>query len=177
MGRYLRKQCKEGKTVARQESKVSSFFQKIGPMVGYNAASILFGGGGYIISLYFLSFLTEVEKLSVDQAGMVIAMAHIWDAVTDPVMGIITDRTRSKYGRHRRYLLWGVIPIAVSYFCLWNSFGISATGNKTATMLYYMLAYMLYNTALTLVTVPHVAMLPLSRPIIPCALSITPCSI
>lgn len=93
--------------MARQESKVSSFFQKIGPMVGYNAASILFGGGGYIISLYFLSFLTEVEKLSVDQAGMVIAMAHIWDAVTDPVMGIITDRTRSKYGRHRRYLLWG----------------------------------------------------------------------
>ena len=84
--------------MARQESKVSSFFQKIGPMVGYNAASILFGGGGYIISLYFLSFLTEVEKLSVDQAGMVIAMAHIWDAVTDPVMGIITDRTRSKYG-------------------------------------------------------------------------------
>ena len=113
MGSYLRKQCKEGKTVARQESKASSFFQKIGPMVGYNAASILFGGGGYIISLYFLSFLTEVEKLSVDQAGMVIAMAHIWDAVTDPVMGIITDRTRSKYGRHRRYLLWGVIPIAV----------------------------------------------------------------
>lgn len=164
MGRYLRKQCKEGKTVARQESKVSSFFQKIGPMVGYNAASILFGGGGYIISLYFLSFLTEVEKLSVDQAGMVIAMAHIWDAVTDPVMGIITDRTRSKYGRHRRYLLWGVIPIAVSYFCLWNSFGISATGNKTATMLYYMLAYMLYNTALTLVTVPHVAMLPVIAP-------------
>ena len=48
MGRYLREQCKEGKTVARQESKVSSFFQKIGPMVGYNAASILFGGGGYI---------------------------------------------------------------------------------------------------------------------------------
>ena len=164
MGRYLRKQCKEGKTVARQESKVSSFFQKIGPMVGYNAASILFGGGGYIISLYFLSFLTEVEKLSVDQAGMVIAMAHIWDAVTDPVMGIITDRTRSKYGRHRRYLLWGVIPIAISYFCLWNSFGISATGNKTATMLYYMLAYMLYNTALTLVTVPHVAMLPVIAP-------------
>ena len=144
--------------------KLRSFWQKIGPMLGYNTASILFGGGGYIISLYFLSFLTEVEKLSVDQAGMVIAVAHIWDAVTDPVMGIITDRTRSKYGRHRRYLLWGVIPIAVSYFCLWNSFGISASGNTTATMIYYMCAYMLYNTALTLVSVPHVAMLPVIAP-------------
>lgn len=139
-------------------------FSKLGSMLGYNTASILFGGGGYIISLYFLSFLTEVEKLSVDQAGLVIAIAHIWDAVTDPVMGIITDRTRSKYGRHRRYLLWGALPIAVSYFCLWNSFGISAHGNATATMLYYMLAYMLYNTALTLVSVPHTAMLPVIAP-------------
>lgn len=150
--------------MSKKDSKISSFFGKIGPMVGYNFASILFGGGSYIISLYFLSFLTEVEKLRPDQAGMVIAMAHIWDAVTDPVMGIITDRTRSKYGRHRRYLLWGFVPIAVSYFCLWTSFGISATGNTTATMLYYMLAYMLYNTALTLVTVPHVAMLPVVAP-------------
>ena len=150
--------------MSKKDSKISSFFGKIGPMVGYNFASILFGGGSYIISLYFLSFLAEVEKLRPDQAGMVIAMAHIWDAVTDPVMGIITDRTRSKYGRHRRYLLWGFVPIAVSYFCLWTSFGISATGNTTATMLYYMLAYMLYNTALTLVTVPHVAMLPVVAP-------------
>ena len=47
---------KEGKTVAGQESKVSSFFQKIGPMVGYNAEHFFGGGGGYIISLYFLSF-------------------------------------------------------------------------------------------------------------------------
>ncbi len=156
---------KRGRQVNEQNAgKLRSFWQKIGPMLGYNTASILFGGGGYIISLYFLSFLTEVEKLSVDQAGMVIAVAHIWDAVTDPVMGIITDRTRSKYGRHRRYLLWGVIPIAVSYFCLWNSFGISASGNTTATMIYYMCAYMLYNTALTLVSVPHVAMLPVIAP-------------
>lgn len=140
--------------------KLSGFWKKLGPMLGYNSANILFGGGGYIISLYFLSFLTEVEKLSPDQAGLVIAVAHFWDAFTDPLMGIITDRTRSKHGRHRRYLLWGVIPIAVSYFCLWNSFGISATGNTTATMLYYMFAYMLYNTAYTLVAVPHTAMLP-----------------
>lgn len=142
------------------KEKLSEFGKKIGPMLGYNSASILFGGGGYIISLYFLSFLTEVEKLTVDQAGIVIAVAHFWDAFTDPLMGIITDRTRSKYGRHRRYLLWGVIPIAVSYFCLWNSFGISSTGNTTLTMLYYMFAYMLYNTAYTLVAVPHTAMLP-----------------
>ncbi len=135
-------------------------FEYIKPMLGYNSASILFGGGGYIISLYFLSYLTEVEGLDSAQAGLVILFAQIWDAITDPAMGIITDRTRSKYGRHRRYLLWGVLPIAFSYFCLWNSFGISGLNNPTYTMIYYIVAYLLYNTAYTLVCVPHTAMLP-----------------
>lgn len=137
-----------------------SFKEAILPMLGYNAASILFGGGGYIISLYFLSFLTGVEGLSTSQAGIVVGLAHIWDAVTDPAMGIIADRTRSKYGKHRRYILWGVLPIAISYFLLWNSMGISALGNSTYTMIYYCCAYMLFNTAYTLVAVPQVAMLP-----------------
>ncbi len=130
------------------------------PMMGYNSASILFGGGGYILSLYFLSFLTEVEGLDSAQAGIVMLVAQIWDAITTPVMGIITDRTRSKYGRHRRYLLWGVAPIAVSYFMMWNSFGISGLNNPTYTMIYYIVAYLLFNAAFTLVTVPHTAMLP-----------------
>lgn len=130
------------------------------PMIGYNSSSILFGGGGYIISLYFLSYLTEVEGLDSAQAGLVILFAQIWDAITDPAMGIITDRTRSKYGRHRRYILWGAAPIAISYFMLWNSFGISGLNNPTYTMAYYIVAYLLYNTSFTLICVPHTAMLP-----------------
>lgn len=137
-----------------------SFKETISPMIGYNSASILFGGSGYIISLYFLAFLTEVEGLSTSQASTVILIAQLWDAVTDPAMGIITDRTRSKYGKHRRYFLVGIVPIAVSYFLLWYSFGISSMGNPVYTMIYYMFAYMLFNTALTIVAVPHTAMLP-----------------
>ena len=149
-----------GERLKRAIGVEGSFKEAILPMIGYNSASILFGGGGYIISLYFLSFLTEVEGLQPSQAGLVILFAQIWDAVTDPAMGIITDRTRSKYGKHRRYLLMGVIPIALSYFMLWNSFGISALGNSNYTMIYYIFAYMFFNTASTLVAVPHTAMLP-----------------
>lgn len=142
------------------KEKFDKFLKAVTPMVCYNSASILFGGAPYIISLYFLSYLTEVEGLSTKQAGLVLMFAHVWDAITDPAMGIITDRTRSRYGKHRRYILWGVVPIAISYFMLWNSFGISSRFSSNTVMVYYIAAYMLFNTAFTLVCVPHTAMLP-----------------
>ncbi len=141
-----------------------SFKEAIMPMIGYNSASILFGGAGYIISIYFLAFLTEVEGLSPKQAGKVILVAQLWDAVIDPVLGILTDRTRSKYGKHRKYILLGIAPIAVTYFMLWNSFGISAAGNAKYTMIYYIIAYMLFNTAYSIIIVPHTSMLPEQAP-------------
>lgn len=139
---------------------MKNFGTKIKPFLGYNAASILFGGSTYIIGLYFMSYLTEVEGLNTKQAGLVFAFAHIWDAVTDPAMGIITDRTRSRLGKHRRYLILGVLPIGLSYFMLWTSFGLSSVISSTGMTVYYICAYMLFNTAYTLVYVPHTAMLP-----------------
>lgn len=137
---------------------------RIAPMIGYNMANIFSSGSGYIIGLYFTAFLTDVENLSLTQAGIVTMIATIWDAVTDPAMGIITDRTRSRLGRHRRYLLWGIAPLILAYICMWNSFGLSASGNSTATLIYYILAYMLYKTAYTIIIVPHTAMLPEMAP-------------
>ncbi len=118
------------------------------------------GGAGYIISMYFTIFLTDVVNISLKQAGIVVMIATVWDAVTDPVMGIITDRTRSKYGKHRRYLLWGIPFLLISYSLLWNSFGINGEENPKGAMLYYVLIYMLYKTAYTIISVPHTAMLP-----------------
>lgn len=137
-----------------------SFKEAILPMLGYSFINIFSGGSGYVISLYFSAFLTDVENLSLSQAGLIVMLATLWDAVTDPAMGIITDRTRSRLGRHRRYLLWGIPLLAVSYIMMWHSFGLSASGNTSATMLYYVLAYMLYKTAYTVMIVPHTAMLP-----------------
>ncbi|MBQ7546303.1 MAG: MFS transporter [Clostridia bacterium] len=151
---------KIGDALKRAIGVEGSFKEAILPMLGYNCINIFSGGSGYVIGLYFLAFLTDVENLSTSQAGLVIMLATLWDAVTDPAMGIITDRTRSRLGRHRRYILWGIPIMAVSYVMMWNSFGISAHGNATLTMLYYVLAYMLYKTAYTIMIVPHTAMLP-----------------
>lgn len=136
------------------------FRSSILPMINYSYANMYMGGAGYIISMYFTVFLTDVVNLSLNQAGIVVMIATVWDAVTDPVMGIITDRTRSKTGKHRRYLLWGIPLMVISYTLLWNSFGLSGKENPALAMAYFIIVYMLYKTAYTVIGVPHTAMLP-----------------
>ena len=133
---------------------------KLKPMIAYNSAIFFTGGGPYVLGSYLLPFLTDVEGLSTSQYGTVALFSCIIDAVTDPLMGIITDRTRHKDGRHRPYLKWGIPFAIIAYFMMWHSFGISAAGNSTRTMWWYVFAYMFYKTVSTFISVPHTAMLP-----------------
>ena len=140
------------------------FVDTVWPMIQYCFANIYLGGGGYIISMYFTVFLTNVVGMDLQHATFIIMLATIWDGINDPLMGIITDRTRSKYGRHRRYLLWGIPILVVAYSMLWNSFGLDAKEHPTVCVMYYAFAYILYKTAYTMIEVPHTAMLPTLAP-------------
>lgn len=136
---------------------------KLQPMIAYNSAIFFSGGGPYVMGCYLLPFLTKVEGLTTAQYGTVALFSCVCDAITDPIMGIITDRTRHKDGRHRPYLKWGVIPAMIAFFLMWNSFGISDRcqgGNTTPVMIYYICTYMFYKTVSTMIMVPHTAMLP-----------------
>ena len=134
------------------------------PMIHYSYANMFMGGAGYIIGMYFNVFLTDVVNIDLKSAGLVVMLATLWDAVTDPAMGIITDRTRSKTGKHRRYLLWGIPVLFLSYTLLWNSFGLNGAVSPRTAVVYYTLVYMLYKTAYTIISVPHTAMLPVLAP-------------
>ena len=149
-----------GEKIKKLVGVEGDFKTAILPMINYSYANIYMGGAGYIISMYFTVFLTDVVNLSLNQAGIIVMLATVWDAVTDPVMGIITDRTRSKTGKHRRYLLWGIPLMALSYTLLWNSYGLDGKNSPATAMLYFVLVYMLYKTAYTVIGVPHTAMLP-----------------
>ena len=140
------------------------FLDTVWPMIQYCFANIFLGGGGYIISMYFTVYLTNVVGMELKHATFIIMLATIWDGVNDPIMGIITDRTRSKHGRHRRYLLWSIPFIVLSYSMLWNSYGLDGKANPSLCIVYYGFAYILYKTAYTMVDVPHVSMLPTLAP-------------
>ncbi len=149
-----------GEKIKRAIGVKGDFKTAILPMMHYSYANIFMGGAGYIISMYFTIFLTDVVNISLKQAGIVVMIATVWDAVTDPVMGLVTDRTRSKYGKHRRYLLWGIPILLVSYSLLWNGYWVNGKENPTGAMLFFTAVYMLYKTAYTIISVPHTAMLP-----------------
>lgn len=149
-----------GEKIKKAIGVEGDFKTSILPMINYSYANMYMGGAGYIISMYFTVFLTDVVNLSLNQAGIIVMLATIWDAVTDPFMGIITDRTRSKTGKHRRYLLWGIPLMVLSYTLLWNSFGLNGAESPGKAMAYFVIVYMLYKTAYTVIGVPHTAMLP-----------------
>ena len=145
-----------GEKIKKAIGVKGDFKTAILPMINYSYANMFMGGAGYIISMYFTIFLTDVVGMELKKAGLVVMIATLWDAVTDPAMGIITDRTRSATGKHRRYLLIGIPVLFVAYTLLWNSYGVS----PKMAVVYYTLVYMLYKTAFTIVSVPHTAMLP-----------------
>ncbi len=134
------------------------------PMLNYTATNISTSGASYFFSLYYIPFLVYVEGLSPSQVGLIILIKSVWDAITDPLMGVITDRTRSRFGKHRVYIIAATVPFALTFFMTWYSFGLSGHASSNAVMLYYIAAYVLYSTATTVLTVPHTAMLPEMAP-------------
>ena len=123
----------------------------------YGFADIYGGGAFVVISTFFTVFLTKALGMPVALAGTIPLIGKIWDAITDPIMGNICDRTRSKLGPKRFYILIGSICSAVTFLLMWVNL---ASDNMTTTYIFYMLMYMLFSTGFTIVMVPYNALLP-----------------
>lgn len=116
----------------------------------------LFGGGGQlIINFFYLIFLTDVVKLNPGLAGVIVLISRIWDAVSDPLMGMISDNTKSKFGRRRPYILLGSLGIIIAFIMLWWPVSF---GSQAATFAYVLFAYLFYSTISTIIMVPYSSM-------------------
>ncbi len=131
------------------------------PMINYSSANIATSGAGYVISLYFSKFLTGTAHLDLKtQVSLILLVVPFWDAIIDPVLGIMIDRTRSKHGRHRPYILAGIPIFCLSFIMLWNAFGVTGSSNPMWATAYYIIAYILYKTGYSIIDVAHTSMLP-----------------
>ncbi|MFP4364940.1 MAG: MFS transporter, partial [Spirochaetia bacterium] len=128
---------------------------KISNLIMYGMGDFFGGGSFLIIGMLYLFFLTEVVGLTPVLASAVFAIGKVWDAVSDPLMGYISDNTRSKLGRRRIYLLIGITPIALSFILMWLPVGF---GSTIALFFYYSFAYILFSTVFTMVMVPYAAL-------------------
>lgn len=135
------------------------------PMASYTCANITLGGAGYPINLYHQQYLNFVEGMDTAVTGTLSMINGVVDAISDVAMGLITDRTRSKYGKHRPYIIAGAIPFLFAYVMKWCSFGVSSMGDVKLTFIYYLITALLYSTSFTMMSVPHVAMLPTIEPV------------
>lgn len=117
------------------------------------AAADLFGGGSFnIINFLYPSFLAMTVGLSAYWIGVVMLVARVWDAVTDPLMGYISDATRSRMGKRRIYILIAAPLALVSFFLLFFPYSFSATAARVAAV---MASYILFCTVQTMVMIPY----------------------
>lgn len=85
----------------------------------FAAADIWGGGGQTIISVLYLVFLTNVLGIRPGLAGTTLLFTKIWDAVIDPVLGVVGDNTRTRWGRRRPYLIFGGVALLMAMALLW----------------------------------------------------------
>lgn len=119
-------------------------------------------------------YMTDVLKLSMGLVSIVLLGTKAWDAINDPLMGQIVERTRTKWGKCRPYLLWIPIPLAITTALLflpvnfpesWNIITADGTNlGNAGNFIYMLLMYMLYITAFTAIEIPRNSLNPLVFP-------------
>jgi GPH family glycoside/pentoside/hexuronide:cation symporter len=109
------------------------------------------------INGFFLNaFLLDVAGLRPALAGTIFLITRIWDAVNDPLLGMLSDRTRSRWGRRRPWLLFAAIPFGLFFFLQWQVPPLSDMGK----FWYYLIVALLLDTAYTAVNVPYASLTP-----------------
>ncbi len=125
---------------------------------------LLYGSGdwgissiGMMRSIFYAIYLTDVVGLTPRLASFGALVGIVWDAVNDPIIGILSDHLHTRWGRRRPFLLWFAIPFGLSFVILWSA---PNWENQTALLIYVTLSFMLADTLQTLVGVPFLSLTP-----------------
>lgn len=110
-----------------------------------------------IMGFYLLYFFTDVVGMLPALAGTALMIGKVWDAITDPITGYYSDRTKTRWGRRRPYMFVGAIA---SFFSMIMIFTPVSLSSQMKLFIYFTFVYCLLNTAYTLVNIPYAALLP-----------------
>ncbi|RPJ05244.1 MAG: MFS transporter, partial [Spirochaetaceae bacterium] len=136
-------------------SEKLSFKTKLGFGVGDIGGNLIF----QIMGFWLLNYLTDTVGLSAALAGTALMIGKFWDAITDPIMGIISDRTKSKMGRRRPYLLIGGVVAIISMIIMFMNPHFPQH-EQTAIFIWAVAVYCFLCLAFTIVNIPYSALTP-----------------
>lgn len=129
----------------------TSFGEKVGYGFGDMSSSMFWK----IFSYYLPFFYSNIFGLTLDQVALLLVVTRIWDAVSDPMMGVLADRTATKWGKYHPYLLLMAVPFALSGIFLFST----PAASPTVKLVWAYLTYIMMMTVYTGINVPYGAML------------------
>ena len=132
------------------------FKEKLGYGLGDTASNFFF----QVFNIFLLYYYTDIFGLAPAAVGTMFIVTKLIDAVSDPAMGLIADRTNTRWGKFRPYLLWGAVPYGLCGYAMFANPDLSETGK----LIYAYATYMLMMLAYTAINVPYSALMGVISP-------------
>lgn len=123
--------------------------------LAYGAGDMGAGLTSNLLAVSFLFFLTNVAGLEPRLASGIVAIGKIWDLINDPLVGMLSDRTKTRWGRRYPWIALTAIPFGVTFYFIWIVPGLES---QTALFWYYILAFMVFQTFFTTTNLPYSAL-------------------
>jgi GPH family glycoside/pentoside/hexuronide:cation symporter len=112
---------------------------------------------GMMRAIFYALYLTDVVGLEPRLASFGALAGILWDAINDPIIGVLSDRLHTRWGRRRPFLLWFAIPFGISFITLWSA---PNWESQTSLLIYVTLSFMLADTLQTLIGIPFLSLTP-----------------
>ena len=124
-------------------------------IVNYNLPTLGIGFMFFLVTLYLMKFATDVLLIAPAAMGLIFGLSRIWDAITDPVVGYLSDRTNTAMGRRRPWMLACIPFVCGTFYMMWNP---PASLGPSSSIAWMAVAVLAFYTAMTAFTVPHVSL-------------------
>jgi len=115
--------------------------EKVGYALGDTAANLIF----QTMVMFQLAFYTDTFGITAAAAGTLLVIVRFWDAIFDPIMGIVADRTNTKWGKFRPWILWTALPFGIMGFLTFITPDFDASGKLIYAYITYIILMMVYS--------------------------------
>ena len=123
--------------------------------IGYGLGDFAFNFYWLPLQVFLLKYYTDVLGLDSGTAGIIVMVCLIWDGLVDPLIGIVANKTRTRFGRYRPYMLFGAIPLAASFSLVF----LPVPFHDTSLIIYALATQLLFRTVYAAVNIPYGAMM------------------